>query len=321
MKADISVQTEDAQHAFAGSPQSAAHVATPARADPRTQRPGRSTALPGASQTVVRPRWLRVIVRKKLDTLLALVSLSLVLLCWYLLTRFQVNFYVRFANIPSPGDVLQKFIEVNRTVAYANNVVISLRRILFGFGAAAVLGISLGLLIGRYRYVRALCFPALEALRPIPAIAWVPISVMLWPTNEGSIVFITFLGAFFPILLNTVEGVHAVDGVLIRAASALGASESAMFRYVVLPGALPHIFTGLALGMGVAWVSLIAAEMISGQFGIGYATWEAYSLISYPEIVVGMVTIGLLGWICSGLIRLVGSMSMPWLAFATRRGK
>ena len=321
MKADFSAQTEDAQHAFAGSPQSTAHVATPARAEHRTQRLGRSTALPDTSQTVVRPRWLRVIARKKLDAVLALVSLFLVLLCWYLLTRFQVNFYVRFANIPSPGDVLQKFIEVNRTVDYANNVLISLRRILVGFGAAAVLGMSLGLLIGRYRYVRALCFPALEALRPIPAIAWVPISVMLWPTNEVSIVFITFLGAFFPILLNTVEGVHAVDGVLIRAASALGASESAMFRYVVLPGALPHIFTGLALGMGVAWVSLIAAEMISGQFGIGYATWEAYSLISYPEIVVGMVTIGLLGWICSGLIRLVGSMSMPWLAFATRRGK
>src|SRR5476649_469100 len=157
------------------------------------------------------------------DAGLALVSLSLVLLCWYLLTRFQVNFYVRFANIPSPGDVLQKFVEVNRTVDYANNVLISLRRILFGFGfgVAAVLGISRGLLIGRYRYVRALCFPALEALRPIPAIAWVPISVMLWPTNEVSIVFITFLGAFSPILLNTVEGVHAVDGVLKRAASAL----------------------------------------------------------------------------------------------------
>src|SRR5258708_2388012 len=220
MKADISAQTEDAQHAFAGSHQSAAHVATPARADHRTQRPGRSTALPGASQTVVRPRWLRVIVRKKLDAVLALVSLSLVLLCWYLLTRFQVNFYVRFANIPSPGDVLQKFIEVNRTVDYANNVLISLRRILFGFGAAAVLGISLGLLIGRYRYVRALCFPAIGALRPIPALAWVPISVMLWPTNEVSIVFITFLGAFFPVLLKTVEGVHAFAGLLLRSARA-----------------------------------------------------------------------------------------------------
>jgi NitT/TauT family transport system permease protein len=243
------------------------------------------------------------------------------LVFWYLVTRFHVDFYVRFTNVPSPADVLQKFIEINRTTDFLDNVLISLRRIWLGFGIAAILGVSLGLLVGRYRIVRGLLFPALEALRPIPAIAWVPISVMLWPSNEVSIVFITFLGAFFPILLNTVEGVHAIDKVLLRAASSLGASEASMFRYVVLPGALPHIFSGLALGMGVAWVSLIAAEMISGQFGIGYATWEAYSLISYPEIVVGMITIGLLGWICSALIRIVGSMSTPWLAFATRRGK
>jgi NitT/TauT family transport system permease protein len=257
----------------------------------------------------------------RLDAGLGVASLVAMLLFWYLVTHFQVNFYVRFANIPSPADVLQKFIEINRSTSFIDNVLISLRRIWLGFGIAAILGVALGLLVGRYRIVRGLLFPALEALRPIPAIAWVPISVMLWPSNEVSIVFITFLGAFFPILLNTVEGVHAIDKVLLRAASSLGATEASMFRYVVLPGALPHIFTGLALGMGVAWVSLIAAEMISGQFGVGYATWEAYSLISYPEIVVGMITIGLFGWICSALIRIAGSMSMPWLAFATRRGK
>ena len=89
---------------------------------------------------------------------------------------------------------------------------------------------------------------------------------------------------------------------------------------VVLPGALPHIFTGLAVGMGVAWVSLIAAEMISGQFGIGYFTWEAYSLISYAEIALGMITIGVLGLLCSGAIRLLAKFSMPWLAFAGGHG-
>jgi NitT/TauT family transport system permease protein len=323
MKADISAHTDDGRHAFAGSPHAGARTAASLHHVHRHQNPAAAAAAAAAPAKPVRfarPRWLRTLARAKLEGALGLTSLLLMLVCWYLLTRFQVTFYVRFANIPSPADVLHKFIEINHTTAYANNVLISLRRILLGFGGAAISGVALGLLIGRYRYVRALFLPALEALRPIPAIAWVPISVMLWPSNEVSIVFITFLGAFFPIMLNTVAGVNAIDGVLMRAASALGASESAMFRYVVLPGALPHIFTGLALGMGVAWVSLIAAEMISGQFGIGYATWEAYSLISYPEIVVGMVTIGLLGWVCSGLIRLAGSMSMPWLAFATRRG-
>ncbi|WP_118179865.1 ABC transporter permease [Paraburkholderia phosphatilytica] len=317
MKADMPVQTDEGLQAFAGSAAEASR-----RTVPRSGRADDGVA-PGTAVAAQAPRarWLRVLRRRKTEGALSLVSLSTVLVVWFLLTHYRVNLYVRFANIPSPVDALQAFIQMNRTSAYADNVLISLRRILAGFGVAALLGVSGGLLIGRYRLVRALCFPALEALRPIPAIAWVPISVMLWPSNESSIVFITFIGAFFPILLNTVEGVQAIDEVLVRAASTLGASEGALFRHVVLPGALPHIFTGLALGMGVAWVSLIAAEMISGQFGIGYATWEAYSLISYPDIVVGMVTIGLLGWICSGLIRFTGAMVMPWRAFSTRRGR
>jgi NitT/TauT family transport system permease protein len=156
----------------------------------------------------------------------------------------------------------------------------------------------------------------IEILRPIPAIAWVPMSIMLWPNNEAAIVFITFIGAFFPILLNTIHGVHSMDGVLIRAGRVLGANEARLLWNVVLPGSLPHIFTGLAVGMGVAWVSLIAAEMISGQFGVGYFTWEAYSLVNYPAIVLGMITIGILGLACSGIIRICGFLVMPWLAFA-----
>ena len=144
-------------------------------------------------------------------------------------------------------------------------------------------------------------------------------SIMLWPNNEASIVFITFIGAFFPILLNTIHGVHSLDGVLVRAARCLGASEFRLLLNVILPGSLPHIFTGLAVGMGVAWVSLIAAEMISGQFGVGYFTWEAYSLVDYPAIVLGMITIGFLGLACSGIIRMVGVLLMPWLAFAPGR--
>jgi NitT/TauT family transport system permease protein len=139
---------------------------------------------------------------------------------------------------------------------------------------------------------------------------------MLWPNNEAAIVFITFIGAFFPILLNTVHGVHSMDGVLIRAGRCLGAGEVRLFWNVILPGSLPHIFTGLAVGMGVAWVSLIAAEMISGQFGVGYFTWEAYSLVNYPAIVLGMITIGVLGLVCSGIIRVCGIFMMPWLAYA-----
>ncbi len=255
------------------------------------------------------------------DWLLAVVSIGTVLLLWELATRFRLDFYIRFNNIPTPGEVFDKVIEVNRSTKFITSIGISVRRIVLGFLVACALGISLGLMIGRYRRARQLFMPALEVFRPIPAIAWVPMAIMLWPTNEVSIVFITFLGAFFPILLNTVHGVQAIDPVLLRAARSLGAKEMSLLSQVVLPGALPHIFTGLAVGMGVAWVSLIAAEMISGQFGVGYFTWEAYSLITYSEIALGMITIGVLGLLCSGAIRLVARMAMPWTAFSAKAGQ
>lgn len=263
-------------------------------------------AAPGAWQRFWRSRAAPV--------LMAVLSIASVLLFWQLATHYKLDAYIRFNNIPTPAQVVEKVVEVNQSPKFVTNIGISVRRILLGFAVATVLGVGLGVLIGRYRLVRWLALPAMEVFRPIPAIAWVPMSIMLWPDNEVSIVFITFLGAFFPILLNTVHGVEAIDPVLLRAARTLGAREASLLRHVVLPGALPHIFTGLAVGMGVAWVSLIAAEMISGQFGIGYFTWEAYSLISYAEIALGMITIGVLGLLCSGAIRLLAKLAMPWQA-------
>lgn len=252
-------------------------------------------------------------------TLLGVVSIGSMLLAWHLATVYKLDLYIRFGNIPTPMEVFDKLLEVHKSPQFITNIGVSVRRIMLGFLIATVLGVPMGLLIGRYRVFRMLSLPALEVLRPIPAIAWVPMSIMLWPDNEVSIVFITFIGAFFPILLSTVHGVEAIDPVLLRAARCLGCPERKMLWQIMLPAVLPDVFTGLAVGMGVAWVSLIAAEMISGQFGIGYYTWEAYSLISYPEIALGMITIGVLGLLCSGAIRVVGRAIMPWRA-ATQKG-
>lgn len=268
---------------------------------------------PVSARTVAEARFWPWVSSQWLAWLLAVVSISTVILIWHLATHYKLDFYVRFNNIPSPAEVWGKVIEVNSSPKFITNIGISVRRILLGFFVATMLGVGLGLLIGRYRWARLSSMPALEVFRPIPAIAWVPMSIMLWPSNEVSIVFITFLGAFFPILLNTIHGVEAVDPVLLRAARSLGARERTLLFEVIMPAALPHIFTGLAVGMGVAWVSLIAAEMISGQFGIGYFTWEAYSLISYSEIALGMITIGILGLICSGAIRFAARLTMPWI--------
>ena len=292
----------------------AGHAPAPATPELTAVEP---QTIPTVSLTKVFRHLLAQITRERIVTFaLACVSLTALFLFWYLGTKYRLEFYIRFKNVPTPYEVYQQLTQVGLSNKYLVNIAISLRRILTGFFIAIAIGVPLGLAIGKYPRVRDLFMPVVEVLRPIPAIAWVPMSIMLWPNNEASIVFITFIGAFFPILLNTIHGVHSLDGVLVRAARCLGASEFRLFLNVILPGSLPHIFTGLAVGMGVAWVSLIAAEMISGQFGVGDFTWEAYSLVDYPAIVLGMITIGCLGLACSGIIRMVGTLLMPWLAFA-----
>lgn len=280
--------------------------------EPATKPDTTAPSVDAARMVLYVRRWL-ILHRGGLRAILVgAISLTLFLLSWHLLTKYRVVFFVRFTNVPSPASVYDSLTRAIHDSKFFVHVILSCRRILLGFSLAALVAVPLGLVMGRFKLAHEVIFPVSEVLRPIPAIAWVPMSIMLWPTNEQSIVFITFLGSFFPILVNTLHGMSLVDPVLVRAAQCLGARETSIFREVYFPASLPHIFTGLTVGMGVAWVSLIAAEMISGQFGIGYFTWEAYSLVQYPDIALGMICIGVLGLGSSSLIRGLGRMVMPW---------
>jgi NitT/TauT family transport system permease protein len=218
----------------------------------------------------------------------------------------------RFENIPAPTDVVQAVGELVTAPKFAAHVGNSVRRILLGFSVAALLAIGAGLLIGRFRIAAESLLPPLEVLRPIPAVAWIPLAILLFASAEQSMVFITFIGAFFPILLNTIHGVERIDRRLVHASLSLGAGPVDVFREVILPGALPSIVTGLSIGMGTSWFSLVTAEMISGQYGIGYYTWEAYTLQKYPSIVLGMISIGILGMGSCFVIKAIGQRAMPW---------
>ena len=275
-------------------------------------RPAHAPAVAARSTGTILLRWIRLNKERMRAALLGTISLLLFLVAWHLLTKYRVEFFVRFTNVPSPLAVYASFAKAIHDPHFLMHMALSCRRIFLGFSLAALVGVPLGLVMGRFKLVHETIFPVAEVLRPIPAIAWVPMAIMLWPTNEQSIVFITFLGSFFPILVNTLHGMSLVDPVLVRAAQCLGARERAIFREVYFPASLPHIFTGLTVGMGVAWVSLIAAEMISGQYGIGYFTWEAYSLVQYADIALGMITIGVLGLASSLLVRAIGQLVMPW---------
>ncbi|KAF1019947.1 MAG: putative aliphatic sulfonates transport permease protein SsuC [Paracidovorax wautersii] len=244
---------------------------------------------------------------------LRLASIVLCLIAWHLATRYRWDLgLLTFRNVPSPTDVAEAAWALAQSPQVAQHLGASLARVFSGFGIAAVIGIGLGLLIGRLRWAEDTLLPPLEVLRPIPAVAWIPLAILMFPSSEASMVFITFVGALFPILLNTVHGVEAVDPRLIASARSLGAGRLALFAEVVLPGALPSIVTGLAIGMGTAWFCLVTAEMISGQFGIGYYTWMSYTIQNYADIIVGMLLIGLLGMGSSALVRRAGAALMPW---------
>ena len=262
---------------------------------------------PGAVGVAPR-RWRRIL----RSLVIGVASLAVWLSLWQTASVQEWDLLFRFENIPSPTEVADSVSELLLAPKFGSHVSSSVRRIFLGFGIAAVLAVGLGLLVGRFRLAAEAFLPPLELLRPIPAVAWIPVAILLFASSEQSMVFITFIGAFFPILLNTIHGVERLDRRLVHAALSLGAGPVAVFREVVLPGALPAIVTGLSIGMGTSWFSLVTAEMISGQFGIGYYTWEAYTLQKYPSIVLGMISIGILGMGSSLLIRSAGRVLMPW---------
>jgi len=251
------------------------------------------------------PRLLRAVVRS--------VSLAACVLAWHWASTRHIDFGVAsFRNVPSPQETLQAGAALLQSPKLGTHLSASIGRVFAGYAVATLLGIGLGLAIGRSRLLAAALLPPLEVLRPIPAVAWIPLAILMFPSSELSMVFITFIGALFPILLNTIHGVEGIDPRLIASARSLGGRGTAVFANVILPGAAPSIVTGLSIGMGTAWFCLVTAEMISGQFGIGYYTWSSYIVQDYPDIIVGMLAIGIFGMGSSLLVRQAGNALMPW---------
>ena len=253
--------------------------------------------------------------------LLGIISL---ILAWYLLTEF-FNL-PRFNKLPGPVAVWKEFTSHEPTYGisiyapdYYMHIFWSVWRVLQAFFWATVLGVPLGLFMGWKKTFRDYSFPVLEIVRPIPVLAWVPIAILIFAgiaSREAPIIFLTFLATFYATILNTMLGVESIDEVYFRAARCLGSKPRHIFFRVVLPGALPYIFTGLQIGVGVGWFSLVAAEMVSGEYGLGFLIWDSYVLSQFEVIVIAMMTLGVIGYLFSALIRLAGRMLMRW----TERG-
>ena len=229
---------------------------------------------------------------------------------WELLVRLKA---LGFAAVPGPLESLTAFwVTYASKASYWESSFASFRRVVAGFVLAQVLGIPLGLLLGTRERLREMMFPVLELMRPIPPIAWVPLSILFWPSHELSIIFITFIGAFFIIVINVHDGVRTIKQEHLWLARSLGAGEAMIFRRIVLPSVLPAISVGMTLGIAVTWNVVIAAEMIAGDNGLGRLTWEGYVSHTSTVVIIGMVSIGLAGYLSSALVAWLLHKLTPW---------
>ncbi len=251
------------------------------------------------------------------DPYLTIFGVGLWLFVWWLLCEgLRVD---RFDKIPGPIAVFTELFARTPfqgisifTPEYYEHILVSCRRIAIAFAIATGVGVPLGLFMGWSKRIRDYAFPILETLRPIPILAWVPLSILMFPGFEAPVIFLATLASLFVTTLNTMLGVDSIDEAYFRAAGCLGSSNWDVFKHVVVPGALPYIFTGLQISIGVAWFSLVAAEMVSGDLGLGYLIVDSYMNNVTVPMVIGMITLGFVGWITSVMVRALGNWLMQW---------
>jgi ABC-type nitrate/sulfonate/bicarbonate transport system permease component len=222
-------------------------------------------------------------------------------------------------QLPSPINVLLGFKDLmvlgmppGYTLPY--HILFSLYRVGLGFIVAAGLAVPLGLIMGWVPRVRQLISPLVEMIRPIPPLAWIPMAIVWFGIGIKSAAFIIFLGIFFPVLLNTISGVLAIPPILLDAARTLRAREKDLFLKVLLPGAIPSIFVGLRIGLGIGWMTLVAAEFtgVREGYGLGYMIMTARDIQRPDEILAGMVIIGIIGLLIDIGVRAVESRLVRW---------
>lgn len=250
---------------------------------------------------------------------LMLLGFGITIALWYLLVDYlQVP---RFKELPSVVTVAEEWISRDPvygisifTAEYYQHIVTSLLRVSVAFLLATIIGVPLGLILGWSQRCREYIFPIFETLRPIPPLAWIPLAILMFQGRETPIIFLTFLASFFATTLNTMLGVRSIDDTYIRAARCLGANDIQIFRHVIIPGSLRYIFNGLQISIGVAWFSLVAAEMVSGEYGLGYMINTGYTMIAYPTIIIGMITLGMVGFATSAIVSFIGARLTAWHA-------
>jgi len=267
-------------------------------------------------------KWLRAIWAQKGRVWVP----ALLLLAWEALSR---SGYIPPALLPAPSRVAWSWADwitgfdggtQDNAGHWIIDAMASSVRVFTGYLIASTLGIALGVGIGWSRWFERTFEPTLQMLRPIPPVSWIPLAIIWFGIANKPAIFLVFLGAFFPILMNTIHGVKTVSRDLLRAAAMAGASQRQLLRFVVLPAALPSIFAGLRIGVGSAWMLTVTAEMVAVKSGLGYVLWDSYYFLRYDLVIASMVSIGLLGFLSDFALKHLMHRMLRWQHAGTVQG-
>lgn len=266
-------------------------------------------------ESIIRETKNRAIHRRRMF-LLSVISVAVFLILWQSAVTFK---WVNPKYVASPVQVVNTFMQKLSDpkpdgATLGVHIYTSLYLVLVGYLAALVIGIPLGLVTGYYRVADKLISTIFEIVRPVPPIAWIPLSVVWLGIGTTAKAFIIFLAAFVPCVINSYTGIKLTNPVLINVAKTCGASNWKVFTTVCIPAAMPMVFTGIRVAIGNAWSTLVAAELLAATAGLGYMIQQGRSLIRSDIIIVGMLTIGVIGAILLWLLGILENNVIKWRA-------
>jgi nitrate/nitrite transport system permease protein len=269
-----------------------------------TREPGRLLAMSREAGAIVVP---------------PLIVLTLILLVW------QIAASGPKATLPTPLRIWQDakdlivdpfFVLGPQDIGLGWRVLTSLQRVAIGFGLAAIVGVALGALVGQSLWAMRGLDPIFQVLRTVPPLAWLPISLAAFRDSAPSAIFVIFITAIWPVIINTAVGIRNIPQDYRNVARILRLNQAEYFWRIMVPAAAPYIFTGLRIGIGLSWLAIVAAEMLTGGVGIGFFIWDAWNSSRLSDIVVALVYIGVIGFVLDRLVALVGHFATRGVAAA-----
>ena len=247
--------------------------------------------------------------KKLLDAFEYIALIAGIIILWILLDKTgNLNSVI----MPSPSSVIKTIKELIVDGTLWTNLLISVTRVLKGYFVAVILGVGLGILIGLSKHLDRLSGLLIQIIKPIPPIAWIPLVILWFGIGESGKIFLIFLGGFFTILVNVIDGIRQTDIKLIEVSKSM---ETPFFKHVfmmVIPGAAPNIFTGLRIGLSSCWMCVVAAELVSSTTGLGYLIMNARQFGQTDVVIVGMLTIGIIGKIMDSLLKWIEARVIRW---------